>query len=250
MTSDPISNSSSTRPSTGRRALVRPRDAATLILVDRSQTRPHILMGRRNASLVFMPGKFVFPGGRLDRQDGSIAASGELTAPDTDKLLQGMGSRASLRRARALALCAIRETFEETGLRIATGATGPTIVAGHSEWTQFHQPGFMPDLRALRYFARAITPPGMVRRFDTRFFLAYRDEIPGLAQQTIIPSGELENVDWINLDETDALETARITRLMLREVRALVGDGQEPLPARLPVIQYNERNGRFVREVI
>jgi len=51
---------------------VRPRDAATLILIDRSGERPRVLVGRRHDKVVFMPGKYVFPGGRVDPTDHRI----------------------------------------------------------------------------------------------------------------------------------------------------------------------------------
>ena len=50
----------------------RPRDAATLILVDRSGPIPKVLVGRRHDKVVFMPGKFVFPGGRVDKSDNRV----------------------------------------------------------------------------------------------------------------------------------------------------------------------------------
>ena len=46
-----------------------PRDAATLMLIDRSGAKPKVLLGRRHASHKFMPGKFVFPGGRIEPLD-------------------------------------------------------------------------------------------------------------------------------------------------------------------------------------
>lgn len=150
--------------------ILRPRDAASLLLVDRAGSKPRILMGKRHASLAFMPGKFVFPGGRADPVDGAIAASAELNDTDIVKLLAGMGSRASLRRARALGLCAIRETFEETGLRIGQAASAPVSSPSHEDWSAFLDSGMVPALNSLRYFARAITPPDNVRRFDTRFY--------------------------------------------------------------------------------
>jgi hypothetical protein len=45
----------------------RPKDAATLILIDRSGDKPKVLVGKRHDKVVFMPGKYVFPGGRVDR---------------------------------------------------------------------------------------------------------------------------------------------------------------------------------------
>jgi len=229
---------------------LRPRDAASLLLVDRSGGKPRILMGRRHASLAFMPGKFVFPGGRADPIDGAIGATAELHNNDVAKLLAGMGARASLRRARALGLCAIRETFEETGLRIGQAASTPVTLPAHSDWSAFFDNGMIPALGSLRYFARAVTPPDNVRRFDTRFFIAFRDHIPELDGQPLVPSGELEDLDWVSIDQIDRFDVAHITQAILKEARALLTNADSELPATLPVVQYCKRHGRFVREVI
>ena len=229
---------------------LRPRDAASLLLVDRSGSTPRILMGRRHASLAFMPGKFVFPGGRADPIDGTIGATAELNKNDVAKLLAGMGARASLRRARALGLCAIRETFEETGLRIGQAASKAVTLPRHSDWSEFFDNGMIPALNSLRYFARAITPPGNIRRFDARFFIAFRDHIPELDGQALVPGGELEDLDWVSVDQIDKLDVARITKTILEEARALMTNVDFELPATLPVVQYCRRHGRSVREVI
>lgn len=207
-------------------------------------------MGRRHASLVFMPGKFVFPGGRTDRADGMIRAATELCPPDADKLLAGMGVRASARRARALGLCAIRETFEETGLRLGYATPEQVMAPAQADWRAFFDGGMLPALDSLRYFARAVTPPDNVRRFDTRFFMAFRDDIPELDGQALVPSGELEDLDWVSIDDTDKLDVVHITQAILKEARALLTENSLQLPAILPVTQYSKRHGRFVREVI
>lgn len=238
------------QPPSSPAKILRPRDAASLLLVDRAGSKPRILMGKRHASLAFMPGKFVFPGGRADPVDGAIAASAELNDTDIVKLLAGMGSRASLRRARALGLCAIRETFEETGLRIGQVASAPVSSPSHEDWSAFLDSGMVPALNSLRYFARAITPPDNVRRFDTRFFIAFRDHIPELDQQPLVPSGELEDLDWVSIDHINELDVAPITQAILKEARVLLVDTEAELPATLPVVQYTKRHGRFVREVI
>lgn len=236
--------------------LLRPRDAASLLLIDRSASVPRILMGRRHTSLVFMPGKYVFPGGRADPGDGSINAATELSTDDTHKLLSGMGARASQRRARALGLCAIRETFEETGLKLAQPLSGQPLSSNgtnfpaNKDWLNFLAGGALPALSALRYFARAITPPGNVRRFDTRFFIAFRDSLPELASQKLVPSGELQDLNWVAIDEVDKLDVARITQTILKEAQMLLTESRHKLPASIPVVQYSKRHGRFVREVI
>src|SRR5580698_8185450 len=87
---------------------VRPRDAATLILVRRDASRPQLLMGRRHGGHNFMPDKWVFPGGRVDR--------GDFHAPHaTDhrpEVLAKLEKAANPSRCRALAMAAVRETFE------------------------------------------------------------------------------------------------------------------------------------------
>ncbi len=101
----------------------------------------------------------------------------------------------------------------------------------------------------LRYFARAITPPGNVRRFDARFY-RFRDSLPELETAKLVPSGELEDLDWVAIDEVDKLDVARITQAILKEARMLLTETRLDLPATLPVAQYSKRHGRFVREVI
>ncbi len=58
----------------------RPRDAATLILVDRRGAVPKVLVGKRHDKVVFMPGKFVFPGGRVDKDDYRVPCAAPITA--------------------------------------------------------------------------------------------------------------------------------------------------------------------------
>ena len=95
---------------------VRPKDASTLIIVDRSGTEAKVLLGKRHHAHKFMPGKFVFPGGRLEPNDRLMPIAAGLN-PVTEKYLMAQMKRPSAARARALALAAIRETFEETGLK-------------------------------------------------------------------------------------------------------------------------------------
>lgn len=189
----------------------RPKDAATLILTRRTSARAEVLMGRRAPGHVFMASKWVFPGGRVERADFTAASASELLSADAARLAREVPPR----RAHALALAAVRETFEETGLLLARPAP-PASVAG--SWREFRAQGALPDLAALSYIARAVTPPGRTRRFDARFFLA--DAAALLHPGPTAGCGELDEIAWIPLDETAALDLPAITRFVLGEVRA------------------------------
>ena len=67
---------------------LRPRDSATLILIDRSGTVPKVLLGRRHERHRFLPGKFVFPGGRVEIKDRLMPTSAPLHARDGERLMQ------------------------------------------------------------------------------------------------------------------------------------------------------------------
>ena len=138
----------------------RPRDAATLIIVDSTSGAPRILMGRRHPNQVFLPNKFVFPGGRSEPFDRAIPSVSELTAQDLTKLLYDMEGIPSRRRARALALAALRETIEETGILIGDsrgGGGGPVLQASaNPAWQDFFAHGVRPTLAPLTFIARAI----------------------------------------------------------------------------------------------
>jgi 8-oxo-dGTP pyrophosphatase MutT (NUDIX family) len=223
---------------------LRPRDAATLILLDRKGGEFHVLMGRRHIRHAFMPGKFVFPGGRTDPSDSRIAVASGLHPHEEAKLTAGAG-RTSLARARAIALSAIRETYEEAGLLI--GEKAP-FAAGKAEWQAFADHSVRPALSGLRLIARAITPPGRVRRFDTRFLSAWRGdvavELPGGG-----PTNELEELVWLPLGEAKNADIPDITRTVLGELeKRLAGDPK--LSPGGPTPFYRMIGKRFVRELL
>ncbi|MGY3431567.1 8-oxo-dGTP pyrophosphatase MutT (NUDIX family) [Bradyrhizobium sp. USDA 3696] len=147
----------------------RPRDAATLILVDRSGAIPKVLVGKRHDKVVFMPGKFVFPGGRVDKDDYRVPCAAPITAELEANLAKG-SPKTPASRAKSLAIAAIREACEETGLCLGRKAEGKAKLEG--AWKPFADAGLLPDPSSLFLIARAITPPGRVKRFDTRFFTA------------------------------------------------------------------------------
>ncbi|WP_448581940.1 NUDIX hydrolase [Thermaurantiacus sp.] len=213
---------------------VRPRDAATLVLLRQDEGRLQILMGRRASGHAFMPDKWVFPGGRLDRGDWHMQAASELRPEVAAEVVRTpCRPLASLARlARALALAAVRETFEETGLIL--GQRGEIGRRAPKSWSHFVTSGFLPDLSGLAYLARAITPPGRTRRFDTRFFLAEADRLASLAPAD---SHELHEIRWFGLDEARALDLPTVTRAVLDLVEAYASG--RPLPP--PFWAWNRR---------
>jgi 8-oxo-dGTP pyrophosphatase MutT (NUDIX family) len=192
---------------------MRPKDAATLILFRDGSSGPEVLMGRRAPGHVFMASKWVFPGGRVERSDFTAAATGALT--DAARL----EAEVPARRARALAMAAIRETFEETGLMLARPAPVASVAGG---WRAFRAMGALPDLSVLTYVARAITPPGRPRRFDARFFMAGASAL--LTPEPTAGSGELDEIAWTPLSEALNLELPAITRMVLGEAAARRAD--------------------------
>ena len=147
-----------------------PRDAATLMLIDRSGPKPKFLLGRRHAGHKFMPGKFVFPGGRIEPLDHKMTAVSELHPDALGKLMERV-AEPSVEFARAFPLAAVRETAEETGLLLGVKRDQPPQVPGEI-WDEFAKANVHPDLGQIHFIARAITPPRRPRRFDTRFLTA------------------------------------------------------------------------------
>jgi 8-oxo-dGTP pyrophosphatase MutT (NUDIX family) len=225
---------------------IRPKDAATLIIIDRTDRDPKVLMGRRHHGHRFMPGKFVFPGGRIEAGDRSMVAAGALNARAETALLARV-TRPTLQRARALGLAAIRETFEETGLLLGTKEFGPPERAPPGPWESFRERGVMPDLEALQLVARAITPPKRPKRFDTRFFALDRDHVADEVEGIVGPESELIELAWVSIAEAKKLELPAITNTVLDELQHRIDQGFAP---ELPVPFYYEVRKKFMRELL
>lgn len=78
------------------------------------------------------------------------------------------------------------------------------------------------------YVARAITPPGRVRRFDARFFTADAALLETLDRPA--GSGELEEIAWFTADEARGLDLPSITRFVVEEVTQRLQDPRRPVP--------------------
>ncbi len=155
---------------------------------------------KRPARSSFAPRAEVFPGGSVD-------------AADLNPEWSGVGGNLELRSEGGLhhMVTAVRETFEECGVLIARDALGlpcpPTLVADlaplRHELHDGHAERFLPGLREfnlrpgwedLAYCAHWVTPEGLPRIFDTRFFMA---ALPAGQEPSQDGQGELESMRWI-----------------------------------------------------
>ncbi len=224
---------------------IRPRDAATLILIDRADAVPKVLLGRRHARHRFMPGKFVFPGGSVETTDRLMPTAAPLHERDSARLMQRV-KRPSLAKAAAFALAAMRETYEETGLMLGVPRAG-RIPDPPGAWRAFAQAGVLPDLGAIHFIARAITPPKRPRRFDSRFFAADVAAVARHSEGFVGPDAELVELVWLPITEAHRLDIPGITAIVLEELQERIAVG---MSRDHPVPFYRMRHKRFVREVL
>ncbi len=231
--SDPAADARAGPDATARVAVVsRPRDAASLILIDRTAGTFRVLVGRRNHRHAFMPNTYVFPGGRRDRSDSRTAVAADLDAAVAARLLARVPASTPPSRPRALAVAAVRETREETGLDI--GLTDPATS--------------MPSLAALRFFARAITPTHSSRRYDTRFFACFTDEAD-VDPDAAADSDELQDLRWIPIAPPPEIALPAITRIILSDLAAALAE-DERLGHERPAPFYRFRSGKRIRELL
>ena len=209
---------------------VRPRNAASLILMRRRRGAIEVLLGRRARAHSFLPGFYVFPGGRLDAADRRVTPASPLRAEVARRVAHSCPPAS----AQAYALAAVRETCEEVGLMIG----GPAAAgAAPPPWRGFAQAGLAPALHVLDYVGRAITPPEAPIRYHNRFFIAEAGHATGRLES----NGELLDLGWRTVGDALALGLVDVTEFMLGEATRLFTDG----PARnrrTPLFGY--RNGR------
>jgi 8-oxo-dGTP pyrophosphatase MutT (NUDIX family) len=231
-------------PGSKKHPYLRPRPAATLIILDHEGAESKVLMGRRHHAQKFMPGKFVFPGGRVDPADRQIAVMHALH-PKVEEKLAKRRVTASAALPRALALAAVRETFEETGLVL--GARSDAAARAHppGPWSDYAGHGLTPNLAAFHFITRAITPPGRPRRFDTTFFAVDAKEIAARVEDVIHPESELTELVWLPLEEAQKLDLPHITGVVLKELKTRIAGG---MGYDLPVPFYYESHKRWFRE--
>jgi 8-oxo-dGTP pyrophosphatase MutT (NUDIX family) len=178
--------------------------AATVVLLRDSERGPEVLLLKRHRASGFVPGAYVFPGGRVDAADSDERLIATISAPPLAPPLMYW-------------LAAVREVFEETGALLACDRGGQPAVDAHTDpalaqWREallgdqatlrdvLHDRGLQPDLRQVVYCAHWITPVVEPRRYDTRFFAAALP--PGQAAHP--DAREMSDALW--LTPADALE--------------------------------------------
>lgn len=215
---------------TERKPAVRPRDAASLVLLRGAGATLEVLLGRRPLAARFMPGVYVFPGGAIDPPDRRPW----MVETETGSLAPRLA-----RAARA----ALRETWEEVGVLVgrpaeATSSDLSTPAEGAIE-RAYRRRGLAAAMDLLTYVGRAITPSHSSRRFNTRFFLADGESVFGEPRA----STELEDVRWHPLGSGDLEDGLRdVTRFMLARAVAL----RSGIPAGEPPLFYWGKNARRI----
>ena len=214
-----------------------PRHAATLVLIRMTDGVPRVLMGQRGKGASFMPSKFVFPGGALDPADSGLAEGFDVHAEDHARLIAKSAPEVD---PAALALAALRETWEETGLAIGEPDEAARALSGkvHEDWDGFFIQGLRPATEKLRFIFRAITPPTRSKRFDARFFFASADLVDGDLDDFSKASGELTHLSWLTLRDARDLDLPFITEVVLAEVEARLKAPGEPRP--VPFFHHDE----------
>lgn len=186
------------------------RPAATVVLMRDGAEGVETLLLRRARTAGFVPGAYVFPGGRVDRADAE---------PDIVAHLDGLDAETAATRleladgdppALAYYLAALREAFEETGILVgrrpdgsgpATAAESPEVDAVRNGLMEdrigfaeaLERMGCRLDGGAVEYLAHWITPEPEPRRYDTRFFAARVRE----GAQAIVDAREMTDAVWL-----------------------------------------------------
>ena len=222
-----------------------PRDAATVMLIDRSgrkaesAARPPPRGPQIHAGQVRVPGRAHRAARRQDVGD-------QRTRSRHGKKLNARVANPSREFARALALTAVRETAEETGLLLGVKRDEPPATPGEI-WAEFAKARVHPDLGNVHLIARAITPPRRPRRFDARFFTADASKIAHKIDGVVGPDSELVELIWVPIEEATHFDMPTITGVVLEELanRVAAGMGHD-----LPVPFYFMIEKQFFRELL
>ena len=195
------------------------RDAATIIVL---RDRQSVLMGQRGKGAAFMPGKFVFPGGAIDRND----ALAPVAALRSD-VAAALASESAIVPDVIIA-AAVRELWEETGQILGEPGHWQEPPQG---WRGFAARGYVPNGAACDFFFRAVTPQGRPRRFDARFILADAKALCSDPDDFSGAEDELSHLQWVPLTQARQFDLPFITQVVLSELMAHIDRGGPVPPA-------------------
>ena len=197
----------------------RPRNAASLVLLKRSDKDVQVLLGKRSDKTRFMPGAWVFPGGVVDKADYTISINTSLN----QNIIKKLAVSNNIGTANALAIASIRETVEETGLILGKKSKNVSTFSFEEDNNGIaimSKLGLEPDLTKLFYLGRAITPTISPIRFHARFFIADAKHLTGKIKTT----NELVEIEWVSLKSAKKLPMADVTEFMINELLTFNGD--------------------------
>lgn len=194
------------------RTAVKPRDAASLLLYRQQDEIVEVLMGRRPSKSRFMPDVYVFPGGAVDPADARAKPANKLS----DSFAPHMAVGNSQARAQTIAMAAIRETYEETGVSITCAGT-PGMVKDPT-WQTLAEQDLSADLSVLNYLGRATTPADQPIRFHARFFVCNSDDVVGLDTNQLRQTDELLDLRWMPIHNPEDLRLRSVTKFLLKEL--------------------------------
>ena len=198
---------------------VRPRRAATVILLRHAEPGFEVFLTRRPDTMPFLGGMYCFPGGAVAKGDSSEAMLAQCTGLLPETARRTIGAQFSPREALGFWVAAIRELFEEVGILLANTASGAPLMinrrtaeklADAHRKRQNNSPTFAAllnneglrcDLASLVYFAHWQTPAHVSTRFDTRFFVAAMPQ----GQVPLESSAEVTQSLWLTPERAIAL---------------------------------------------
>lgn len=198
------------------------KDAATVILLREGEAGLETFMLCRHQRSGFMGGAHVFPGGKVDQSDGDERWQHRVDRP-IDELAERLGE-ADAALGLGLLVAAVRETFEEAGVLMASTAAGADLAAardallrGESFFGLANDLDMKIGALALTPYARWITPKMESSRFDTRFFIAVLPE----GQHATHDGSETTSADWLRPERAIEQMSAGRIKLAPPTVRTL-----------------------------
>ncbi len=211
--------------------IIRPVDAASLVIYKKKEGQIKVLMGRRGNSAKFQPGYYVFPGGVKERTDYTTNFINHLDK----KSIKDMGVSNSISKAHALAMTSIREAYEEAGLVFGIQLS-VNQKKSNKNWRFFQENNIYPDLGTLEYLGRAITPSYLPIRYHARFFSINLENLFCTGKI----DGELEDIKWIDLNKPLKIKMMGVQEMILKVLKTRLQTGK--LAPKFLFFKWNKKN--------